>query len=448
MKTLLTILSFLLYVTLGAQTQFGTDFVGGVEHFLGESLAITPDATRLVVPSPGANNNAGLVNIYDESGNGWAQVGNSINGAAGNSLGISVDISDDGKRVVAGGYGGNGLLEIYEESGGSWTQVGATINGGAGEEFGGIVTISGDGKRVAASGFNTTAVRIYEESGGTWSQLGSSINADSYASLSFSSDGKRLVIGANNSVKVYGESGGSWTQIGSDLSSTVTTLGSSVSISADGKRVAAGGGGAQDAIIVFEESGGAWSQVGSAITNAVGSTVAISGDGKSVLNGDRSDSKAALFEESGGIWTQTGMTVSGPANSSFGGGLAINHNGGRFAVGGSVHSVSYSSYEGIARTYNSPLNTSVGDVAEGVAGEMTVFPNPSSGSFQIQLEGLDKAVTQVAVTDALGRVVWETVPGKVGSDWSGDVALSEHGVYLITAKVGAGMFRQLLVVVE
>ncbi len=456
MKNLLTTLSFLIALSLGAQTQFGTDFIGGgVEHFLGESLAITPDAKRLVVPSSGENNYTGSVTIYEESGNGWVSVGNKINGAATNELfGGSVAISNDGKRVAIGGYGANswaGLVRIYEEFGGTWTQVGATINGVSAAEFGTRITISGDGKRVAASSYASAIVHVYEETAGSWSALGSPINAGNNAAISFSSDGTRLAVGngsASNVVKIYAEIGGSWTQVGSDLSSTTATIGSAVSISADGKRVAAGGGGAQREFLVFEENGGNWSQIGTTVANTIGSNVALSGDGKSVLVGGSSNDAATLYAESGGSWTQSGTTINGPTGSAFGGSLAINHNGGRFAVSGSVHSVSYSGNEGIARTYNSPLNTNVGAVAERVAGELTVFPNPSTGIVQIQLEGIDQVVTHVSVKDVLGRVVWETVPDTVGSDWSGVVELTTNGVYVITAKVGVGMFRQQLVVAE
>ena len=94
------------------------------------------------------------------------------------------------------------------ESSGTWTQVGADIDGEAVNDYSGhSVSISSDGTRVAVgatlndgtSGSNSDnrgRVRVYEVSGGTWIQVGNNIDGEaagdeSGQSVSMSSDGTR-----------------------------------------------------------------------------------------------------------------------------------------------------------------------------------------------------------------------------------------------------------------
>ena len=137
-------------------------------------------------------------------------------------------MSSDGTRVAIGARGndGNGAnaghVRVYAESGGTWTQVGADIDGEAtkagtvGDYSGSSVSMSSDGKRVAigAHGNDGTTVvtgyydddsrghvRVYAESGGTWTQLGADIGGEAAGdesgySVSMSPDGTRVAIGA------------------------------------------------------------------------------------------------------------------------------------------------------------------------------------------------------------------------------------------------------------
>ena len=107
-----------------------------------------------------------------------------------------------------------GTRRVYAESGGTWTQVGSDIDGEAILDLSGCsVSMSSDGTRVAIgahgnSGTGTFAghVRVYAESGGTWTQVGSDIDGEAAGdysgySVSMSSDGTRVAIGA------YGNTG-------------------------------------------------------------------------------------------------------------------------------------------------------------------------------------------------------------------------------------------------
>jgi hypothetical protein len=184
---------------------------------------------------------------------------------------------------------------VYAENGGTWTQIGGDIDGeAAGDQFGRSVSMSSDGTRVAIGapyndGTDTDAghVRVYAESGGTWTQVGEDIDGEAAGdmfgtSVSMSSDGARVAIGAPNNdgsgtdaghVRVYAESDGAWTQIEKPSTARLRAT-----IPVDrcrcprtATRVAIGGllndgtGSNAGHARVYEESGGTWTQVGADI---------------------------------------------------------------------------------------------------------------------------------------------------------------------------------------
>ena len=101
-------------------------------------------------------------------------------------------------------------------------------------------------------------VRVYEYDGSSWSQLGDDIDGEnpcdqSGYSVSFSASGSRLAIGAVNNddngersghVRVYEYNGSTWSQLGGGIDGERENhySGRSVSISANGERVADGAG--------------------------------------------------------------------------------------------------------------------------------------------------------------------------------------------------------------
>ena len=159
------------------------------------------------------------------------------------------------------------VTSVYSQTA-SWTQLGADIDGeAAGDQSGYSVSYSADGTKVAIGAFNNDGgpgsnaghVRIYNYTpSGTasWTQLGADINGEASAdysghSVSLSADGTKVAIGAygNGSnaghVRIYNytPSGtASWTQLGADINGEASgdNSGWSVSLSADGTKVAIG----------------------------------------------------------------------------------------------------------------------------------------------------------------------------------------------------------------
>jgi|GEM_PF-2176208 len=257
----------------------------------------------------------------------WSQIGADIDGeAAGDRSGRSVSLSADGTRVAIGAYLNedngwySGQVRIFEYAGGSWTQLGADLDGEAAyDRSGESVSLSADGARVAigaprndGNGSESGQVRIFEYAAGSWTQLGADLDGEAASdysgySVSLSADGARVAIGAtandgngssSGQVRIFEYAGGSWTQLGADLDGEAVgdVSGCSVSLSADGARVAIGapyndGNGSNSGQVrIFEYAGGSWAQIGAdldgeAAGDRSGISVSLSADGARVAIG-------------------------------------------------------------------------------------------------------------------------------------------------------------------
>ena len=204
----------------GTWTQIGGIIQGsGVELRLGSSVALSSDGTVLAVGATGNGTSAypGRVKIFRNISGVWTQVGVDLIGTAnGDAFGQGLSLSSDGNTVAIGApYNSSngfwkGHVKVYANNSGTWTQVGATIQGEANDNQSGFsVSLSGNGSVLAigASGNSNTNgaysghVRLYRNNGGIWSQIGTDIDGEaandgSGSSVSISSDGNYLAVGA------------------------------------------------------------------------------------------------------------------------------------------------------------------------------------------------------------------------------------------------------------
>lgn len=290
----------------------------------GGSVSLSANGNRIAIGSYHNDDlagNIGLVKVYDWTGTAWVQVGANMYGTVqGDQLGLSVSLSDDGNRLVASALNGdnplngNGYARVYQWTGTAWTQIGADLfEPIPGSNLNYATSISSDGSRVAVgtprgdvNGNNSGFTNIYELVGGSWVKMGGSIQGafagdESGLSLSLSGDGTRVIIGSprhDNSTghsRVFEWTGTNWVQLGTDIDGEATgdIAGKSVSISADGNKIAIGAGyndgnGTDSGHTrLYEWSGGQWTQIcmdidGERNGDYSGWSVALASDGKSV----------------------------------------------------------------------------------------------------------------------------------------------------------------------
>ena len=282
---------------------------------------------------------------------------------------------------------------MNKTSGASNTQLGADIDGkAAGDNFGYSVSLSSDGSRLAIGGdldmvnlFTATPsgskstgyVRVYDYNGSAWAQVGGDINAQTTydyfgASVSLSSDGSKLAIGApgydgNSNYSVVGNvrifqyqviSGtATWTQLGPSIvgEAAADTSGWNVSLSSDGSRVAISGwnndgnGTNSGHVRVFQYqviSGTAtWTQLGAdidgeAADDSFGTGLSLSSDGSRVAigapanDGNGSNSgHVRIYQYNKSAWVQVGGDIDGEAaDDRSGSNVSLSSDGSRVAI--------------------------------------------------------------------------------------------------------------------
>jgi hypothetical protein len=244
--------------------------------------------------------------------------------------GYSVAISGDGNTAIVGAYFDNnqiGAAYIYGRTPAGWslqsgklTPIGGT---GATQYFGSSVSLSRDGNTalIGAYADNNSIGAAYifvRSSENTWSQQGPKLVPTGFAgqlgyfgfSSSLSADGSTAVIGAEGdsgyagAAYVFARSGATWTQQGPKLTPTggigvVQWFGSSVAIRGDGNTIVVGGYGDNNftgAAYYFVRTGSTWTQTAKLLPQGgvgnlqyFGSSIAIAADGLTVLIGAYGD---------------------------------------------------------------------------------------------------------------------------------------------------------------
>ena len=366
--------------------------------YFGRSVAISDDGSRVVVGAnlsdPSAVGDAGAAYIYLRSGTTWTQEAkiSASDKAASDEFGWSVSMSSDGTRVVVGahyadpdGLSQAGAAYIFLRTGTTWVQEAkiSASDKAVEDVFGWSVAISSDGTRVVVGAIYSDpesipgagAAYVYLRTGTTWTQeaklTASDKAADDYfgRSVSISSDGTRVVVGANLSdpsalsragaTYIFLRTGTTWVQEAKLTANDKVAndyFGTSVSISSDGSRVVVGANqsdpsGVTDAgaAYIFSRSGTTWTQEAKisasdkAASDAFGWYVAISGDGSRVVVGSpysnpggTSDAGAAyIFLRTGTVWAQEAKISASDkaAGDWFGWSVAISSDGTRVVVG-------------------------------------------------------------------------------------------------------------------
>ena len=201
-----------------------------------------------------------------------------------------------------------------------------------------------------------------------WNQLGNDIDGESSSdnsgnSVSLSSDGNTLAIGApyndgngSNSghVRIYQNISGSWSQIGNDIDGEAAgdNSGYSVSVSSDGNIVAIGAigndanGNFSGHVRIYNWSGTSWTQLGNDLDgdagyDRCGHSVSLSSDGYTVAIGAKghdgngsASGHVRIYNWSGNSWTQLGLDIEGETGGDESGySVSLSSNGQTVAIG-------------------------------------------------------------------------------------------------------------------
>ena len=236
-----------------------------------------------------------LVSFFSTQAQNWVQIGEDINGAEDDDNQGTVALNSDGSIIAVGAKmhnSGDGNVRVfqYNENNDEWEQLGNEMTGTTFEEFGDAISLNADGTVLAIggiyySGTDNGRVQIYEWSGTYWQLIGELIGeAFDYSgcSVSLSADGTKVALGGTSAggtfesgvVRVfeYSGSGTSWNQIGTDMHGVADErLGNQVALSAGGDTLAVSAyynddnGNNCGAVKIYKNNAGTWEQIGSQI---------------------------------------------------------------------------------------------------------------------------------------------------------------------------------------
>ena len=427
------LLFFLLIPILSfGQVQIGDDIDGeAANDFSGGSVSLSSDGTILAIGASGnddSGSNSGHVRVYENQENTWVQIGQDINGeTAFDFSGDSISLSSDGATVAIGAFlnSGNGIrsghVRIYENQGGNWVQIGEDIDGEAeNDESGASVSLSSDGSIVAigahrndANGSNSGHVRVYENQGGNWVQIGEDIDGEAGGDLSgtvsLSSDGAIVAIGAEENddngagsghVRIYENQGGNWNQIGQDIEGEAVFDGLGISVS----------------------------------LSSNGNVVAMGATGNGA-NGSNSG-HVRIYENQGGNWVQIGEDIDGEAEfDNSGRSVSLSSDGSLVAIGAAGNNdngtdsghVRVFDLSGLLSTQESSLTT------------FSIYPNPAKETITLTLSEVN-TLQKVTIYNSLGQEVVRSTQSSI------DVSSLSKGVYVIEVQTTTGKASEKLII--
>jgi hypothetical protein len=386
----------------GNWVQIGQDINGEEEQDnSGWSVSLSSDGSIVAIGAPfshGNGDNAGHVRVYENVSGSWVQIGQDIDGEeGGDNSGWSVNLSSNGSIVAIGAAINNengtqsGHVRVYENISGSWVQIGQDINGeGASDRSGASISLSSDGSIVAigaifnnnGNGDGSGHVRVYKNISGSWVQIGQDIDGESAydesgKSVSLSSDGSIVAIGAPNNdgnggqrgyARVYKNVSGSWIQIGQDIDgeSAYDNSGESVSLSSDGSIIA----------------------IGTPFNNENGNNAG----------------HVRVFKNISDNWTQIGTDIDGESvNDRSGTSISLSNNGSILAIGAPFNTTvqnGNTNFEGHARVFD--LN-GILNIENFKEENYKIYPNPTSKNITIQL--LTGELKNITIYNNLGQKI-------------------------------------------
>ena len=196
--------------------QMGQDLVPKFNNTLfGTSIAMSADGRRIAVGATNVDIEVGRLVVFDFNGTHWSQTGQALDGANDfDNFGGSVALSAGGNLLAVGAIGSpgadsrfnSGKVQVFEFDGMSWVQLGGDILGRRSESLGTSVDLSDDGILAVGSPSEGEAgqVKVYsfDETNG-WTQVENEIDGDTDDetfgfSVSISSDGTIVGSGAPN----------------------------------------------------------------------------------------------------------------------------------------------------------------------------------------------------------------------------------------------------------
>ena len=380
----------------------------------------------------------------------------------------------------------------------SQIQIGLSLNGSAAtNRFGSKIVISENGTYIAVgspnddtNGYNTGKINVYKNVSGTWISYGSAIAGPNQSSsvagsttvfsgtfggsgMSISEDGQTLAVGSTSNsttgnfsgqVRIYRYINSDWLQIGASINGVNLgeSLGSNVSLSADGNTIIIGSPSYDNAfqnigvIRVFKFANNAWSLFGQQlqgfeVDQFFGIRTAISDDGNIIavscpfltVSGQNLGG-VKLYKNINGNWSPYGNTIYGDSNGeNFSFAIDLAADGNTIAIGASLAKLS-TIRPGAVRVFtisnavwSQQVNTINGEAPDDYFGEELSLSDDGTvlavGSLYSDISGIDSGTVKVYKKTGNNYVYKARINGLAAGDQYGKCALSDDGTKIIVS---------------
>ena len=370
-------------------------------------------------------NLSGVIEVYELNGNNnWIQKGDSIGGyGVAANFGRSVDISNDGNTIIAGGdegtFGGTGgYIRVFDWNGTNWVQKGDSIRKSiAYTKFGSSVKINNSGNIIAVGAkeendtinsiFDAGSITIYEWNGTNWEQKGQ---------------------------KFYGLN--AQEDLGRENGFSLSNNGLSISIGYSKANSDSG----YVKVFDWDSNSSNWNQRGNTIKSQYQSTdfgigTNLSGDGQilSITKNENLIAKLTYkYDNTSNTWVKFGNSINGYTNLNTYY-LAdiyniLNYDGPILTNPGRVNVPNYLyAFTSYVRFYEFDENA-VDINTHLPREEVSIYPNPTNGAVQIQLNS--KENHRIGITDITGKSIFNFETNKLNNTL--DFSLYPKGMYIVT----------------
>lgn len=291
-----TVVAFLLISTVSMAQGAGFSTVAPITdyHWGGHTATLLQNGKILVAGGYGFGGILSSAELYDPGTNSWAPAGN----LATARMQHTATLMPDGKVLVAGGSGNTDTMlssaELYDPATNNWTPAGSLATA----RFEHTATLLSNGKVLVVAGrydsvtFEAfTSAEIFDPAANTWSPAGNISIGRSQHTATLLLNGKVFVTGgvttagAANNADLYDPATNSWSSV---TGGAVTARsGHTSTLMPNGKVLVAGGTTATPTIEIYNPVVNSWSAAGNFTVNRAGHAATLLANGKVLFTGGR-----------------------------------------------------------------------------------------------------------------------------------------------------------------
>lgn len=100
-------------------------------------------------------------------------------------------------------------------------------------------------------------------------------------------------------------------------------------------------------------------------------------------------------------------------------------------------------------TSQSDLEATLVGIDELIGGSVSIYPNPTTGNFVIELSGMQAGTISILITNTLGQIIYQSEEEIISDQWKNEISLYPvPGIYIVEIKTEKESLGAKLVIAE